>query len=547
MEEENGHPEKAMKILTLAIIICKLNESLVPRLIRLREREHHYDRIRGVLSALKYESLEKSWKSILEGSLFEARIGNFKTTRDNLKFLMCHVPWYGPLYQEAYRLEERDERDEEALAIIRKGLVELPRYGPLWFGIIHIRERKDILEERRVWQQGVLPPLTKTSAECAAAVVYISRELMWRVYFERYSVEERACEISAQGLFNKSPHKSLMQCRSEVAQLCRKSLVQSLLLCAGNLRWKVFLVGARLELRIGNESEARRLLAKAYEEIPKKSLSSVIIECSRLEEFIGNVKVARRILKKACREISGDWRVVFELILLEARHGNLMKALEIAREAVRKFSSTGRVWALLIQLYHRWEGVRPYLGSRWADAIYTVFSMSQSLETMRKFSPREIVVRNAISEVPKSGEVWCEEGRCRMNPLVLQDFDLSLAQQSLTFAMQFTPQFGDTLIEYLRFEFLVRSCVRTVCEVLEIDFQLFVNTFLISDLDSDLIIWMQERRKSEAGESFQFRKIPSVMKDKREDIERILNLQYVIPDNELCQLEDGVFPQLHRR
>lgn len=73
MEEENGHLILAIKVLNFGVIICKLNETLLPRMIKLRERLHQYSHVRDVLSVLKYESLERAWRSILEGSLFEVR------------------------------------------------------------------------------------------------------------------------------------------------------------------------------------------------------------------------------------------------------------------------------------------------------------------------------------------------------------------------------------------------------------------------------------------------------------------------------------------
>jgi la-related protein 1 len=604
MEEENGFPDKAYNILKVALISCsKLNEHLLPRMIKLRERQYRNDRTREWLSMLKYESLEKSWKSILEGSLFEARVGNFHATRDMLKFLRRHVPWYGPLFLEAYRLEEREENDDEALKIIQQGLVELPRYGPLWFGMIHIKERRDILEERCQWQRGMLPLLNQSSADCAAAVVYISRELMWRVYLEKFLIEERALEIAARGMYNHHPYvnlghssqrqiRSLIQCRREIGQpQCQRSLCHSLLLCASNLRWKVLLIGVRFELRLGNEGTARKLLAQAYEEIPKKSLSSVIIECSRLEEYLGHINRARKILRRACQEMSGDWRLFYEWILLEARQGSscLSRALEIARTAALRHPSTGRIWALLAQLYHRWEAFRPYhpLSKLAPDEAYTMFSPSCSAsftcnvtiqDLQRLFSPREMIVRNAIAEVPKSGEVWCEEGRARMNPLH-KHFDLTLAQQSLTFAMQFTPQFGDTLIEYLRLELLIRSCLKVVCRILDIDFDHFVKTFLVFDMESDLFLSLSASSAPTGSGSIStsasamtddsleptviFRKIHQAtgsgvsssvsnsansgsVKDKRRDIERIFQLQYLI-EEDIRRLEVISFPQLHRR
>ena len=55
----------------------------------------------------------------------------------------------------------------------------------------------------------------------------------------------------------------------------------------------------------------------------------------------------------------------------------------------------------------------------------------------------------ALQEVPKSGEVWCEGARLKMNPFT-QYYDLERAEEFLKYAIQFTPQYGDSFIELLR-------------------------------------------------------------------------------------------------
>ena len=45
----------------------------------------------------------------------------------------------------------QEDCDSAALDIIRRGLAELPRYGPLWFGLMRIVERIDTKLERRQW------------------------------------------------------------------------------------------------------------------------------------------------------------------------------------------------------------------------------------------------------------------------------------------------------------------------------------------------------------------------------------------------------------
>ena len=56
---------------------------------------------------------------------------------------MHHVPWYGPLYLEAYKLERDQGHPDDALQVVQRGLEALPRYGPLWFGAFRLYEEMD--------------------------------------------------------------------------------------------------------------------------------------------------------------------------------------------------------------------------------------------------------------------------------------------------------------------------------------------------------------------------------------------------------------------
>jgi uncharacterized protein HemY len=57
--------------------------------------------------------------------------------------------------------------------------------------------------------------------------------------------------------------------------------------------------------------------------------------------------------------------------------------------------------------------------------------------------------KQALQEVPKSGEVWCEGAR-----IYLMKRDWQQARRFLDFAIHFTPQYGDSFVEYLRLELL---------------------------------------------------------------------------------------------
>jgi len=244
--------------------------------------------------------------------------------------------------------------------------------------------------------------LTRVRDAIHRAVKSISKELVWKVYFENAQIEERAGNIEA----------------------ARQAYIMSALHALPNLRWKVWLGGARTELNCDNIDVARQLLDRALAEVPRKTRAVVLLECARLEEYAGNLDKARAILKRAHKETKHEWKVFLESILLELRAGNMQAAIEESLAALEIHRGTGRLWAVLIQL-KQCEG---------------------EAEQSRVF-------REALKEVPKSGEVWCEGARMSMNPLSSK-FNLARARQFLDFAIKFTPQYGDSFIEYLRLELL---------------------------------------------------------------------------------------------
>ena len=109
------------------------------------------------------------------------------------------------------------------------------------------------------------------------------------------------------------------------------------------------------------------------------------------------------------------------------RAGNIQNAIDEAWQALKIHRGTGRLWAVLIQL----------MSIHGESAQLRVFKAAQE-------------------EVPKSGEVWCEGARIFMHPFSRR-FDLSIARRFLDWAVQFTPQYGDSFLELLRLELLEKG------------------------------------------------------------------------------------------
>ena len=266
-------------------------------------------------------------------------------------------------------------------------------------------------------------------------------------------------------------------------------MVRALLACPSNLWWKIWLVGARTEISAGKMERARKLLRQALKSCPAKSRTSVFLECSRAEEHFGNIDCARRILLRTRRDFKGDWKLYLEAALLEARCGNFLGAMDIVRSGLAAHRGTGRLWSVYLQLSHRLEGLytSPLPSSPPPSSPSSSSSSSSSslLQGQPELSTREVLLLG-LQEVPKSGEVWSEGAKCLLNPLHTRLFDPGEAQRYLSFAIQFTPQYGDTFVEALRVEILCQIFIPRVLALLGLPIAPFLAEFLTSDVETDL-------------------------------------------------------------
>lgn len=413
LEEESGNLKRCAEILEEGLQHCSTNENLLVRALKFYERTGHLDHSRKLLARLKDSSIEKSWKTILEGAQMEARAGRYSIAREWLKYLTHHVPWYGPLYK-IHSEFERDYGDPvEAFAIVEKGLKELPRYGPLYLVAFRLLEKDDL--SRKAYD------LPKTMAMVSRAD-NISRELLWRVHFEAAQSQERAAVL----LMGEKPKLSLKR----ALYATRRSYSKAIMLSPPNLVWKIWLASGRTEVSCGNTNGARDLFLRAYDCVTEKGRSTVLLECARLEEFCGDLALSRSILCKARNEHGkSDWKVWLSSVNLECRCSLRERAIVFAQDALDIHRGTGRLWAALIQLRHE-DG-----------------EMSQMK-----------VLKLALKSVPKSGEVWCEGARIALNPFC-PTFDLQAASRHLVFAARFTPQYGDSFLEQLRLDMISKWLV----------------------------------------------------------------------------------------
>lgn len=416
LEEECGNLNRGARILHAGLEYCEYSENLLTRAIKHEEKMGNLTRARELLARLKHVGIEKVWRTVLEGALLEARAGNEQMARRVLKYLMHHVPWYGPLYLEAYRLERDQGRVNAALAVVERGLASIPRYGPLWFGAFRLCEEIDLSEGDHV--------LSKSMEMVDRATKSISKELIWKVHLDAAQMLERAA-LDPRPVADSISQTEPEEIPAITLELCRSRFAMTVLNCPPNLRWKVWLAAGRMEIAAGNPETARSLFLRAHRVVPEKGRSTTLLECARLEEFSGDIDLASAILCKSRVEYGSDWKVWLESVLLEIRRSNISRAIVLAKGALEIHPGTGRLWAALVQLRYVEGGEESQFDS----------------------------LRRALNAVPKSGEVWCEGGRIHLNPLS-RTFDIDRARRHLFFATRFTPQYGDSFLETLRLEVL---------------------------------------------------------------------------------------------
>eukprot|EP00047_Mylnosiga_fluctuans_P014572 m.39636 g.39636 ORF g.39636 m.39636 type:complete len:1221 (-) comp5570_c0_seq2:480-4142(-) len=401
LEEECGELEACQSILKQGLAQCPLFEALLIKGIKHEERMGNIPGARSILAQLAFSDPDKTWRMLSEGAMLEAREGRTGVARLVYRYLIAAVPSHGPVFYEAVKLEEHAGCYDTALRIAEKGINTVPRYGPLWFVALRLLEK---LQYR----------LVDLRSTISRALQVVSRELVWKVWYERAQFEARA------GLLGDA----------------RVAYANAIRYCPPNLRWKIWLGSSRTELSDGHMLTARALLNRATLEVPRKTRAVVLLERSRLEEFDGKIEQAREILQTGCTEARFEWKVFLEAVLVEYRAGRIAEAISQGMLALETHPGTGRLWAVLIQLRQ----------SEGEDAQVRMF-------------------RRALQQVPKSGEVWCEGARGRMNPLS-RLFNLNVARRFLDFAIQFTPQYGDSFVEYLRLELLQAGCTRAIDDLL---------------------------------------------------------------------------------
>eukprot|EP00755_Sulcionema_specki_P007334 Sspe_Gene.37963::Locus_18318_Transcript_1_2_Confidence_0.800_Length_4250::g.37963::m.37963 len=494
MEEEFGNPTLARAFLYRGLKLCKAVEARTQLMTRLlRHMETHFTShealrlLAPLMQCLRTSKLERSFKILLEVGGLLSKHGEDLRAKRIFSFLRNNITKQGAVYLEAAKMEVKLGRSRSALELVKSGVESNPRYGPIVF--LGLR-----LIERIAWEEAlselflrVPPPMSviprQAYVQPHAMMTPHGWNGMWRGWHSlphpaacygnppglltvKQTTQKNRHATSAK-VFSAIPHQctvpTLQRCISKISDFtasCAATISKDLLWktsfetamaaermgnwdgarmhlakaaknCPPAFLWKVWLAGARVEVSSGMQrtKAISALLTKALQCAPTtpKFRTVVHLEVARLKEYYGDVDKARECLLAAQQKYS-DWRLHAELLNVELRasEGKPINKTIIDR-ATTAHPSVGRIWALCLQLYGGHHKVQV-----------------------------EKMLRKALQNVPKAGEVWCEGARLHMNPLS-KHFDLEKSAVYLNYAIRFTPQYGDSFIEMVKLKLLTEG------------------------------------------------------------------------------------------
>lgn len=115
-----------------------------------------------------------------------------------------------------------------------------------------------------------------------------------------------------------------------------------------NIKWKIWLIASRIELKLGEPDKAREIIERCCYDVPSKQIAMSLLEYSKHFEMRKKRERARQIMAHTKRLSKSEWKTHFEAVLLEIRSGNFEEAELMVINSLQIHFATGRLWATLI-------------------------------------------------------------------------------------------------------------------------------------------------------------------------------------------------------
>ncbi|TNJ27396.1 hypothetical protein GMRT_11272 [Giardia muris] len=412
--EEHGRVSSAASLLVTCATQCLrahnctcFPEQLIMKALRLYESIGDYQACQALIEQTTQVfarpedrepyPLDKYWRVVFFGAYLEMIHGHVDSAREVIGYIIHRVKEPGPVIMEYVDLEIRHCSYKVGFEFLANYcLTREVVYAPLMLFFAELL--------CRTFPQN--PALIDAFLERSASTLVT--DVQWRLRCMSALYHLRL------GMFGKA--MSLCQVALDYAK--------------EGVEWRILVVMARIAFYSHSpdvpvtpevQKEVLGYLLRARDYASVKSKPFVLLEMAHYYEFWGMDRDALDLLLTAIKASPKEWKYTMEYVLVLRHNGRLSDALESVACAIQlDNSSTGRLWALYASL---------------AQYVNAAFHFS--------------VIRAAAAHCPKSADVWIEIARFYLNP-TYDSFSLSIAEEAIAKAVYYTPQYGDTYIEWLR-------------------------------------------------------------------------------------------------
>lgn len=233
---------------------------IVSRALLIEERFNCLEGVLAILFKLQKREDFNCLKVLVEACLIAAKLGDTIHVNNVFeKLVFSHLGKQGNLALNHILFVHRSIDYQQALSLSHMYSHMYPKHGPLWFFSFQEQEHLlVVLWEHHDMEERIRPMLLLKSY--AEALLTISHELRWKVFFIAAQMYLHTyVQLLLSVTKNIDRVKPFHSCGRRILHIAKYYTACSLRLCPRNLRWKVWLLAARLSVFSTDRATARHV------------------------------------------------------------------------------------------------------------------------------------------------------------------------------------------------------------------------------------------------------------------------------------------------
>ncbi|KAL0232094.1 hypothetical protein PCE1_003090 [Barthelona sp. PCE] len=439
--------------------------------------------------ALGLHTVNEYWKLVLSTAITESYLGLNGAATEDFNDATKHDISFAPSYQGSAGAYEVNCYFDRGLAVVQEGIAQNNRYSIFFHQELRLKQ--------------LLDPFIRVD-EILQYYSHVS-QLMPFDKLPKYLVEISDSIIKSSFLNHYERRNTLKSSNFHLlkAMSLNEKLIDSY---EGKVEYRIILQQAKLcflKYFLGGPVSALqdycRRIRNAFDSSQRRSRSVVLTAIVRDLEEIGNHQQTALILHTSFLTSSSKWKAALSLSLFLLRRKLYRECAHFLVTVLFGYPASGRLWSILVQVFNCPEltidDLREFTETKLdfntviaklndkkpaftQDLIHHVLSTFDitNVKEIESPIPANVLLKlslstnsqdlhlplnfrlfiDASSQVPKSGEVWCEGARILLNPSSPL-YDPNRALELLTWSISFTPQYGDSFLEAIKAIFLIKT------------------------------------------------------------------------------------------